>query len=97
MSKQMKDSYLVLGGDYFHIKGSVLASETYNVRLSELLSEVEIDLCKYVHFTEQLKKKVLESGYDSINIKEIYKISILKTSPIVKGLMTVDFITNKNQ
>jgi hypothetical protein len=26
MSKQLKDSYLVLGGDYFHIKGSVLAS-----------------------------------------------------------------------
>ena len=51
MSKQMKDSYLVLGGDYFHIKGSVLASETGNVQLSKLLSEVEFDLCKYVHFT----------------------------------------------
>ena len=34
MSKQMKDSYLVLGGDYFHIKGSVLASETGKVELS---------------------------------------------------------------
>lgn len=51
MSKQMKDSYLVLGGDFFHIKGSVLASQTENVRLSELLSEVEVDLCKYVHLT----------------------------------------------
>lgn len=60
MSKQMKDSYLVLGGDYFHIRGSVLASETNNVRLSEMLSEVEIDLCKYVHFAEQLKNKVLK-------------------------------------
>lgn len=59
ISKQMKDSYLVLGGDYFHIKGSVLASETNNVKLSEFLSDIEIDLCKYVHFTEQLKNKVL--------------------------------------
>lgn len=38
MSKQMKDSYLVLGGDYFHIKGSVLAAEIKNVGLSKLLS-----------------------------------------------------------
>lgn len=60
MSKQMKDSYLVLGGDYFHIRGSVLASETNNVNLSEMLSEVEIDLCKYVHFAEKLKNKVLK-------------------------------------
>lgn len=60
MSKQMKDSYLVLGGDYFHIRGSVLASETNNISLSEMLSEVEIDLCKYVHFAEQLKNKVLK-------------------------------------
>ena len=55
MSKQMKDSYLVLGGDYFHIRGSVLASETDNVELSELMSEAEIDLCKYVHKMEELK------------------------------------------
>ena len=40
MSKQMKDSYLVLGGDFFHIRGSVLAADTGEVRLSELLSEV---------------------------------------------------------
>lgn len=58
MSKQMKDSYLVLGGDYFHIKGSILAAQTNNVRLSELLSEVEIDTCKYVHLAEQLKNKI---------------------------------------
>lgn len=62
-----------------------------------MLSEVEIDLCKYVHFAEQLKNKVLKQGYDSIHIKEIYKISLLKTSPIVKGLMAVDMITNKSQ
>lgn len=66
MSKQMKDSYLVLGGDYFHIKGSVLASETNNIQLSKLLSEVEIDLCKYVHFTELLKTKILNNGYDQV-------------------------------
>lgn len=54
----MKDSYLVLGGDYFHIKGSILAAQTNNVRLSELLSEVEIDTCKYVHLAEQLKNKI---------------------------------------
>lgn len=69
MSKQMKDSYLVLGGDYFHIQGSVLASETNNVQLSKLLSEIEIDFCKYVHFTEQLKGKILSKGYDKVDIK----------------------------
>ena len=58
MSKQLKDSYLVLGGDFFHIKASVLASETNNVRLSQLMSEVEIDLCKSVHKPEELKKKI---------------------------------------
>lgn len=52
MSKQMKDSYLVLGGDYMHIQGSVLAAETNNVRLSELMSEAEIDLCKYAYKLE---------------------------------------------
>lgn len=92
MSKQMKDSYLVLGGDYFHIQGSVLASETNNVELSKLLSEVEIDLCKYVHLTEQLKSKIIESGYDKVEIKEIYNISVLKTSPVVKGLASMDII-----
>ena len=95
MSKQLKDSYLVLGGDYFHIKGSVLAAETGKVELSEILSEVEIDLCKYVHLTDQLKNKIVEKGYDTISVKEIYDISILKTSPFVKGLMSMDIIQEK--
>jgi hypothetical protein len=69
MSKQIKDSYLVLSGDYFHIKGSVLAADTNNIELSRLLSELEIDFCKYVHLVEQLKKKVLTEGYHQVGIQ----------------------------
>lgn len=45
-----------------------------------------------MHFTEQLKSKILSNGYDKVEIKEIYDISVLKTSPIVKGLLALDII-----
>jgi hypothetical protein len=92
MSKQIKDSYLVLGGDYFHIKGSVLAAETNNIELSRLLSELEIDFCKYVHLIERLKRKVLSEGYDKVSLQEIYNISILKIRPVCKGLSAMQLI-----
>lgn len=66
MSKKMKDSYLVLAGDFFHIKGSVLAAETQSVQLSKMLSEVEINLSKYIHLTDGLRRKIMEEGYDKV-------------------------------
>jgi hypothetical protein len=42
-----------------------------------------------------LKSKILTVGYDKVDIKEIYNISVLKTSPIVKGLLAVDIVLGK--
>ena len=58
------------------------------------MSEVEIDLCKYIHKVEELKQKIEKEGYDNIGIKEIHDISILKTSPLVKGLQGFEIIEN---
>ena len=75
---------------------SVLASETQNVQLSKYLSEVEINLCKYIHLTDNLRTKIMNEGYDKIEINEIFNISLLKISPLVKGLMSMDLIRGKN-
>ena len=71
----------------------MLAAETYNVELSKLMAEVEIDLCKYVHLTENLRRKIIEEGYDKVEVNEIFNISLLKISPLVKGLKAMDIIT----
>lgn len=61
-----------------------------------MLSEVEIDLAKYIHLTDQLKTKIVEEGYQAVEVKELFNISLLKISPLVKGLMSMDIIQDRN-
>lgn len=38
----------------------------------------------------------MSEGYDKIKVGEIFNISLLKVSPLVKGLMSMDLIRGKN-
>lgn len=63
LRKVIKDKYLVLGGDYLHIRGSVLASEIGVLDLPHYLSGSEIALCKQVYLRDELRKKIEKEGY----------------------------------
>ena len=89
LRKIVKDKYLILAGDYLHIRGSVLASASGHLELPKTLAELEVALSKQAYHKEQLRRKVTEQGYEAVTVDEIHQISKLRAAKTVHALRGV--------